>query len=128
MADVASHDWRGFAAGPSAAELFDPVEFEARLVEARERRRKALADREGDPRRTALPERPAPAAPPGRARQREVQGLIFLAGLAVGIGAAAATLALRPAPVSAPYVEVVPPAPARPQPPAAIAVAPGRGA
>jgi hypothetical protein len=35
MADVAGHDLRGLGAGASAAELFDPVEFEARLVEAR---------------------------------------------------------------------------------------------
>ena len=128
MADVATHDWRGFgAASPSVAELFDPKEFEARLVEARARRRKALADREADRSRTVPPVQPAPAARPDVARPRPEQGLVFLAGLAVGIGAVAAAHMLRPAPAPAPHVATVLSVPAWPPPPAVIAAMRGRG-
>ena len=128
MADVATHDWRGFgAASPSVAELFDPKEFEARLVEARARRSKALADREADRSRTVPPVQPAPAARPDTAWPRPEQGLVFLAGLAVGIGAVAAVHMLRPAPAPAPHVATVLSVPAWPQPPAVIAAMPGRG-
>ena len=128
MADVATHDWRGFgAASPSVAELFDPEDFEARLVEARARRRKALADREADRSRTVPPVQPAPAARPDTAWPRPEQGLVFLAGLAVGIGAVAAVHMLRPAPAPAPHVATVLSVPAWPRPPAVIAAMPGRG-
>ena len=89
---------------------------------------KALADREADRSRTVPPVQPAPAARPDAAWPRPEQGLVFLAGLAVGIGAVAAGHMLRPAPAPAPHVATVLSVPAWPRPPAVIAAMPGRGA
>jgi hypothetical protein len=84
MADVAQHWAR--ADGPTAAELFDPVAFQARLVEARARRAQALAAR-------AAPTAAAPRTSERPARRALVLP-VFLAGLVAG--AAVSVLAVAP--------------------------------
>ena len=93
MAHVGEHDWRGFRPdGPSAADLFDPAKLEARLVEARVRRAKALAARtEGK----VVAPNPTSPLPLGRRGDRTLGGLLFLGGLALGsVGAVVATQAI----------------------------------
>ena len=82
MAHVGEHDWRGFRPdGPSAADLFDPAKLEARLVEARVRRAKALAARtEGK----VVAPNPTSPLPLGRRGDRTLGGLLFRGGLALG--------------------------------------------
>jgi hypothetical protein len=128
MANVAGHDWPGFGPAGSAADLFNPIDFEARLVEARARRREVLANRV---------ENPGPAPPPDlRSRAPDAlaraeglaQGLIFLAGLVVGLTAAATTIqAIRPG-APPPYVGAPPAAPMWPAPSSTISLAVASGA
>jgi hypothetical protein len=93
---MASHAQSGAAGGrePSAAEIFDPIEFERRLVQARERRARLLEARqrmavEAD----AAPPRPLPLHPRRRATSsatlvRTFAGALLLAGLGGGLAAA----------------------------------------
>jgi len=122
MVGVAGHEWSGSRAGPSLAELFDPAELEARLAEARVRRRKVLADRAAGQHSAVLPEQPAAGSP---SRLRLARGLFFIGGVAVGsIGVSAAIQVLRPSVAPSPYIAALP-VPERPQLPAALAIAPG---
>ena len=83
MAELSGGDWRAFGpSGPSAADLFNPADFEARLSEARARRRKALAEREGN--REASPGEPPPTLPAAAGWDRWG----FLAGILAGVIAA----------------------------------------
>ena len=83
MAELSGGDWRAFGpSGPSAADLFNPADFEARLSEARARRRKALAEREGN--REASPGEPPPTLPAAAGWDRWG----FLAGILAGAIAA----------------------------------------
>ena len=103
MAHVGEHDWRGFRPdGPSAADLFDPAKLEARLVEARVRRAKALAARtEGK----VVAPNPTSPLPLGRRGDRSLGGLLFLGGLALGsVGAVVATQAILGSAVPQPVV------------------------
>ena len=112
MTEVAGGDWRAFGpSGPSAADLFNPADFEARLSEARARRKKALAEREGH-REVVSPGVTSPTPPMAAGRTR----LGFLVGLAAGaVGALAAPYLLSPAPLPAPYAGGLPPTPALPE-------------
>ena len=103
MAHVGEHDWRGFRPdGPSATDLFDPAKLEARLVEARVRRAKALAARtEGK----VVAPNPTSPLPLGRRGDRTLGGLLFLGGLALGsVGAVVATQAILGSAASPPMV------------------------
>ena len=113
MTEVAGGDWRAFGpSGPSAADLFNPADFEARLSEAQS------ATQEGarGTGRAGLPEvvspgvtSPTPPMAAGRTR------LGFLVGLAAGaVGALAAPYLLSPAPLPAPYAGELPAKPASP--------------
>jgi hypothetical protein len=119
IAELAGGDWRAFGpSGPSAADLFNPADFEARLSEARVRRKKALAKRDGN-REVISPGLPAP--PPPMAAGWDRWG--FLAGLAAGaIAALTAHQLLSPVSLPPPYVGELPLAPAPPELPVPISV------
>jgi hypothetical protein len=125
MAELAGGDWRAYGpSGPSAADLFNPADFEARLSEARARRKKALAERD-DNREVISTEFSAP--PPPLAAGRDRWG--FLAGLAGGaIAALIAHQLLSPVSLPPPYVGELPLAPAPPELPVPISVSSTFGA
>lgn len=94
MTDWVEHGWGGVGPGErSAADLFDPAKLEARLVDARRRREKALAARGKD--RAVAPAGPSPAPLARGRRVIPLQGLLFAGGLAFGsLGAVLVTDAM----------------------------------
>ena len=101
MQDIVERDWSGAGSdGRTVRDLFDPAKLEARLVEARARRERALAARRGD-RAKALGE----ATPASLKRAIPVHGLLFVVGLALGsIGAIVANQAIFTAVAQPPKV------------------------
>ncbi|HMQ92573.1 MAG TPA: hypothetical protein PKA33_01395 [Amaricoccus sp.] len=91
-------------AAPTVAELFDPAAFAVRLAEARQRRSRVLAERNGP----ALPPQAVEAPPSPRPLRRFHRG--FALGLALGLVAAslpaASLLRLAAAPAPAPVAGV----------------------
>ncbi len=122
MAELSGGDWRAFGpSGPSAADLFNPADFEARLSEARARRRKALAEREGNRDREASPGEPPPTLPAAAGWDRWG----FLAGILAGVIAALIAHQISSGSLPPPLVGGTPLAPAPPEAPVPISFSQG---
>jgi hypothetical protein len=121
MAELSGGDWRAFGpSGPSAADLFNPADFEARLSEARARRRKALAEREGN-REAISPGLPPSTLPAAAGWDRWG----FLAGILAGATAALIVHQISSASLPPPLAGGTPLAPAAPEAPVPISFSRG---